>query len=172
VLGDSNDGIRIENQQGWSSPFGSVNWNGNTYYNTGFAFPTRAGEWPSTGVSFAAWKSSHSGFDTTSTWRDGTPPDSVVVRANRYEPTRATIVAHTYSGASTIAVDPSAVLARGQRYEVRNAFNYGAGAIASGTWNGGTISLTTSTTLATPLGAAQSMAEPDPNTTVYVLFAV
>ena len=55
---------------------------------------------------------------------------------------------------------------------MRNAFNYGAGPIASGTWNGGTISLSTSTTLASPLGASQRMAEPDPNTTVYVIFAV
>jgi hypothetical protein len=172
LLGYSGDGVRIENQEGWSSPFDSANWNGNQYYNTGFAWPARAGDWPATGVNFAAWKAAHPGFDTTSTWRDGTPPDSVVVRANRYEPTRATVIAHTYSGASTIAVDPSAVLARGQRYEVRNAFNYGAGAIASGTWNGGTISLTTSTTLASPLGASQAMSEPDPNTTVYVLFAV
>jgi hypothetical protein len=170
IWGSSSDGVRFENPEG-TAPSANTTWNGNTYYGTGFAFPTSPGAWPCCGVSFSAWKSAHPGWDTTATWNSGGAPNTVDVRANRYEAGRGMIVAHVVNGATTVQANPSAVLAPGARYEVRNAYNPTAAPVARGTWNGGSISLPSIMTPATPIGMAADT-NPNPRTAVYLLYTV
>jgi len=60
----------------------------------------------------------------------------VIIRPNQYEPGRAHIVVYNWDMADTVAADVSKVLANGDRYEVRNAQNYFAGPVLSGTYGG------------------------------------
>jgi hypothetical protein len=171
VYGIRNEGLRIENDEGLP-PSSNVTWNGNRYYNGLFAYPTRAGDWPCCGVSFATWRADHPGWDTTGTWQDGAPPDSVVVRSNRYEAGRGMVVAHVATGVATVSVDPTAILSRGARYEVVNALDPDGAVVASGTWNGGTVSLPTRLTPVAPLGASSADTNPSPGTVVYLVRTV
>ena len=67
----------------------------------------------------------------------------VFVRPNQYEPGRANIVVFDWSGSPTVNVDVSNVLTVGQSYVVQDVQNFYGPPVASGTYNGGTISLPT-----------------------------
>jgi hypothetical protein len=170
VVGDGNDGLRFENDEG-ADPADQATWDDNTYVGVGFAYPTRPGEWPCCGVDFDTWRAAHPGWDGASTWSTGPPDDVVDVRPDRYDDGRATIVAHTWSGAATIAVDPSGVLERGERYEVRSALDPLAEPLASGTWEGGEIELPTDLPVAAPLGDLP-IDRLDPSVAIYLLRSI
>ena len=65
----------------------------------------------------------------------------VIVRPNAYEPGRAHVTVHNWDGASSVAVNLSSVLPFGALYEVRNAQNVFGSPVASGTYNGGPVTL-------------------------------
>jgi hypothetical protein len=65
----------------------------------------------------------------------------VLVQPNRYEPGRANIIVYNWERRSGMAVDVSAVLQPGQRYEVRDVQDYFGQPVASGTYAGGTIEI-------------------------------
>jgi hypothetical protein len=167
VVGDGNDGLRFENDDG-TDPADDVTWDGNHYVGVGFAYPTRPGDWPCCGVDFDMWRTDHPGWDSSSTWSAGPPDDVVEVRPDRFEPGWATIVAHTWSGVDTIDVDLSAVLDDGDRYEVRSALDPRADPVATGTWDGETIELPTDPPVAPPLGDLDVGAL-DPDVAIYVV---
>jgi hypothetical protein len=170
MYGHTNDGVRFENSAG-VAPSSNATWNGNTYYRLGFAYPTSPGEWPCCGQSFGTWRNQHPGWDTTSSWSSGAPSNSLTINPNQYEAGRATVVAHTYNGASTVSVNPSSFLASGARYVVINAFNPTAAPVASGTYSGGSISLPTSLSTASPIGMPVD-SNPTPITSIYVIRTV
>jgi hypothetical protein len=77
----------------------------------------------------------------------------VFVRPNQYEPGRANITIYNWDLNPTISVDLSSVLATGSRYEIRNAQDFFALPVQSGTYSGGTVSLPmTGLTTASPVG--------------------
>jgi hypothetical protein len=79
----------------------------------------------------------------------------VFLRPNLYEPGRANITIYNWDLAPTVSVDLSSVLPIGSRYEIRNAQNFFAPPVQSGTYSGGTVSLPmTGLTSASPVGHA------------------
>src|SRR6185503_10835654 len=78
----------------------------------------------------------------------------VFVRANKYEAGRANVTVYNWTGASTVDVDLSGVLAAGASYEVRNAQDFYGAPVASGTYQGGTVRLPMNLSVATPVGKA------------------
>jgi hypothetical protein len=86
-----------------------------------------------------------------------TKPAGVVVRmrANEYEPGRATLTIYNWDKQSEVSVTPSdAGLAAGDRFEVRDAQNYFGPPVAAGIYKGGSISVPmTSRGVAAPVGA-------------------
>jgi hypothetical protein len=84
-----------------------------------------------------------------------THPGSTVafVRPNAYEAGRATIVAYAGSGAPFVPADVSGVLAAGQGWELRNARDFYAPPVASGTYDGKPIRVPMrDLTVASPVG--------------------
>jgi hypothetical protein len=75
------------------------------------------------------------------------------VRASAYEAGRANIAVYNWAGQSSVSVDVSAILGSGDGYEVRNAQDFFGAPVASGTYNGGSISLPMNNlSVATPYG--------------------
>ena len=75
------------------------------------------------------------------------------IRPNVYEPGRANITVFNWDLASTVNVDLSSVLQPGSQYEIRNAQNYFAAPVATGTYTGGTVSIPmTDLSVASPVG--------------------
>jgi hypothetical protein len=70
---------------------------------------------------------------------------SVTVRPNAYERGRGHVVVYNWSKAGSVSVDLSKVLASGQRYTVHNVCNLSGNPVASGTYSGGSVSLSMAT---------------------------
>jgi hypothetical protein len=86
------------------------------------------------------------GFTTSSyplnAYATGKPAESkVFVRINKYEAGRATITVFNWQHAATVSVDLGSFLAAGTAYEVRDAQNFYGAPVASGTYQGGAVSL-------------------------------
>jgi hypothetical protein len=70
---------------------------------------------------------------------------------NTYESGRAMVVVYNWENLDSVAVDFSSFLSNGDTYEIRDAQNYYGTLIGSGTYTGGTVNIsTTSTAIATP----------------------
>jgi len=65
----------------------------------------------------------------------------VFVRPNAYERGRANIVIYNWSGESAVSVNLGSVLQSGDRYQVRNVQNLQGAPVASGTYDGGSVSI-------------------------------
>ncbi|HUJ10079.1 MAG TPA: hypothetical protein VL171_08640 [Verrucomicrobiae bacterium] len=106
-----------------------------------------------TQYTFTNWKAS-TGFDTHSSYvQNVLPPNKVVVNPNAYEPKRANIIVYNWDNSDNVSVDVSSVLSPGDTYEVRNAQDYFASPVLTGTYNGSPLSLpTTNLTVAIPNG--------------------
>lgn len=68
-------------------------------------------------------------------------PAKIIVRPNAYEPGRANIIVYNWTGGGTVSVNLAGVLTAGDRYEVRNVQDLFGAAVASGTYGGGSITL-------------------------------
>jgi hypothetical protein len=97
---------------------------------------------------------------TSNTYLSGWPttrPDDIFVRRNKYESNRANIVAFNWDETPTITVNPNAngnVLNNGDTYVVKDGLNYWGANVASGTYNGGNITIPmTGLIPAVPIGA-------------------
>lgn len=110
---------------------------------------------------FAGWRAA-TGFDAHSRFFQSVrPPDKVFVNVNAYEPKRANIIIYNWSRAGNVAVDVSRVLSVGDEYEVRNAQDYFAAPVLSGTYTGGLLGLPmTNLTVAIPHGWTDTNAVP------------
>jgi hypothetical protein len=113
------------------SGIGSYNWSGNSYYKSS----------PPSGAD--------GGSPVSGSYPTGV---RVVVRPNKYEQGRAHIIVMNFDKASTVNVDLSGTgLTSGQSYEIRDAQNFWGGAVATGTYNGGSISLPMNLSAVTPM---------------------
>jgi hypothetical protein len=109
-----------------------VEWNTNTYFKGG-----RFTENGST-MDFPAWRAS-TARDGASSWSAAGAPNAVFVEPNRYEAGRALLTIYNWEGHFSLGVDVSSVLRPGDIYVVRNAQNFTAAPVASGTYLGGKI---------------------------------
>jgi hypothetical protein len=92
-------------------------------------------------MDFASWKES-TGFDGGSSYTEGLPDSAhAFVRPNRYESGRANIVVYNWPQHSSVAVDVSDVLNEGDSYEVHHVYDLFGEPVASGTYDGSSISL-------------------------------
>jgi hypothetical protein len=77
----------------------------------------------------------------------------VVVRPNAYQPGRAHIIVYNWDSSPTVDVDLTTVLSPGATFEVRNAQDWSAPPVASGTYAGGSVTLPmTGLSTAQPVG--------------------
>jgi len=67
------------------------------------------------------------------------PRPRVFVRPNRYEPGRAHVVVYNWNQQPSVKVDLSAVLTRGQSYEMRNVQDLFGPPVARGTYDGDSV---------------------------------
>ena len=131
------------------------NWNQNTYF--GAAGRNVFGISGSSLMQFPTWKTA-TGYDASSTATSVAMPDTVIVRPNSYQPGRANVIVYSFSGSPTATIDLSSTgLVNGQTFTIRNAQNYYGPAVAAGTFNASspTISVALSgaaAAVATPLG--------------------
>jgi len=70
-----------------------------------------------------------------------TTPDRIFVQPNAYEPGRANITVYNWSHVTWVSVDVSSILKIGDAYEVRNAQNFFAAPVKTGTYGGGVITI-------------------------------
>jgi len=70
-----------------------------------------------------------------------TPTDGVFVRPDRYEKGRAIVTVFNAGRKASVAANLASVLAKGERYEVRNAQNFYGAPIAAGVFDGGAVVL-------------------------------
>ena len=118
---------------------GSYSWTGNDYYRTATAqaWRTSAGS----ALPLADWKTA-TGLGANDQAPAATPgATKVFVKPNKYEQGRALVVVYNWGSQGSVNVNLSNVLRSGQRYEVRNVQNMFGAAVASGTFNGGSISV-------------------------------
>ena len=126
-------------------------WSGNTQVASSTA---QAWSHGGTRYTWSNWKTK-SGLGSTDRLVSSMSTPNVIVRPNRYEAGRANIVVVNWSGAGSVSADVSGVLRVGDAYEVRDAHNFYGPAVATGTYGGGSISLSlASRTPAAPIGGA------------------
>jgi hypothetical protein len=146
----------------------SVSWNNNTYWNQ---ITGAVGYYPAAGSSsrtFTQWKSDTT-FDAASTQTVGASANWVLIRPNIYEAGRANIIVYNWTGATSIDVNLSGVLASGDAFSVYAAESYGS-PVLTGTYTGGTIAIPmTAATVAQPVGWTTTIATLRPRFGVFVI---
>lgn len=110
-------------------------WSGNTFYRDPGA---RAWRYQGTPYDLASWERA-AGVPGTGTAASLPTTAEVFVRPNRYEPGRGFIVIYNWGHAAAVAVDLSAVLAGGARYEIRPVEDLFGPPIVRGTYGGGSV---------------------------------
>jgi hypothetical protein len=133
VIGGSADMVSLLNAPG------TFTWGNNTYYRNAAAqaWRTQTGS----ALPLSDWKSA-TGLGASDQAPAATPgATKVFVRANKYEPGRALVVVYNWGSQSSVDVNLAGVLRSGQQYEVRNVQDMFGRPVASGTFNGSTISL-------------------------------
>ena len=101
------------------------------------------------------------GLDANSTINQcGVRPTGVQVsiRPNAYDSNRTHVIINNYSKSATVNIDLSSVLHAGDSFEIRNAQDYYGPLVASGTYQGGPISIPMAgLTIAQPIGWSGAM---------------
>jgi hypothetical protein len=146
----------------------SYTWDNNTYYGDS----TSSKHFVSGGsaYAFAGWKSL-SLLDGASTFAAGLPmSNKVVVRQNAYDAKRANIIVYNWDLSNTVNADVSGILQVGDAYEVRNAQDYYATPVLTGTYNGSALVLPQNgLTVELPWGQTVGPAPTGPRFNCYVL---
>ncbi|HEY9517483.1 MAG TPA: Ig-like domain-containing protein, partial [Gemmatimonadaceae bacterium] len=103
---------------------------------------------------------------------DGAMPSQtrVVVQPSKYEKGRANVIIYNWGHQGAVSVDLSKVLSSGDSYEVRNAQNFYASPVASGTYGGGSVSIPI--TSITPPASISSKGKPVPTGTEFNAYVV
>jgi hypothetical protein len=93
-------------------------------------------------LGFATWQAEN-GIDANSSFSAGPPTGVwVSVRPNLYEPGRANVVVYNWDLRPTVQVDLSAAGVKpGDTFEIRDGENWFGPAVASGTYEGGTVAI-------------------------------
>jgi uncharacterized protein YjdB len=115
-----------------------ITWGTNLYYRDPAA---AAWGFANTSYGFAAWQTASRLGATDQAQAAAPSATQVFVRPNAYEAGRAHIIVYNWSRQGSVAVDVSAVLKPGDRYEVRNVQDLFGVPVASGTYQGGSIVL-------------------------------
>ncbi|MFL5580579.1 MAG: right-handed parallel beta-helix repeat-containing protein, partial [Gemmatimonadaceae bacterium] len=111
-------------------------WAGNVYYRDPAA---RAWNWNGKLYDFEGFRAA-TGLGATDRAIAELPTEPMIlVRPNRYEAGRAHIAVVNWGRAASVAVDVSAVLLQGDRWELRNVQDVFGPPVASGTYGGGPI---------------------------------
>jgi hypothetical protein len=164
VIAPQNSEPAIELRQNLTKTTGL--WNGNYYSrsSSGEKFRTNSKD-----CSFAAWKNL-TGHDVDSSCNAGLTGTKVFVRPNRYEPGRANIVIYDWDKAESVNVDVHTVMNTGAAYEVRNAQDFFAPPILSGTFDGRPLQLPMKgLTVAKPMAALRTPEPTGPTFNAFVL---
>ncbi|HEY5914233.1 MAG TPA: right-handed parallel beta-helix repeat-containing protein [Verrucomicrobiae bacterium] len=145
----------------------NARWERNTYVSTPAGNQMLL---DSTPYSFSAWQQA-TGFDRESTFvMGGLRGTRVFVRPNQYEPGRANIIVYNWDGLDNVAVDVSSVVSPGATFEVRNAQEFLAAPLLSGTYDGQLLLLPmTNLTAAVPNGPLTAPVPAGPTFNVFVL---
>lgn len=103
----------------------TVIWDNNTYYalpgSQVQSFMIKDSEGTISYLTFAEWQAA-TGFDTNSTYIEGTPPDTVTLIDNQYDNDRALIAIQNWSAVDSVSVDLSSLpLTIGRQYRLRCA---------------------------------------------------
>jgi uncharacterized protein YjdB len=113
-------------------------WTGNTHYRDPAA---RAWGYRGSDLTFADWTQT-TGLSASDQVFPATPTVPViVVRANKYERGRGNIAVINWGRQASVLVDLSAVLAVGQRFEIRNVQDFWGTPVVSGVFGGGSVSI-------------------------------
>src|SRR5262249_7195473 len=86
----------------------------------------------------------------------------LLVRPNLYSPGRGHVAIYNWDHLNSVSVDASTILNIGDNYEIRHAMNFRGGAVASGTYAGGTISFPMTGLAAEPPAGASAPSVPSP----------
>lgn len=122
-------------------------------------------------LSFAAWQAA--GYDAGSTYADGAPTTNwVYVTPDRYETKRGGITIYNWTNASSVAVDVSGILAPGDPYVVQDVENFFGPAVASGTYQGGTINIPMTGLVRAPVIGLATALQPPHTAPAYGMFEV
>jgi hypothetical protein len=145
----------------------TAQWNSNYYTRSPNGERFRAG---SKNSSFADWKK-NAGYDSDSSCSAGQLSGTkVFVRPNRYEPGRANIAIYNWDNSDTVMVDIRNVLDVGAAYEVRNAQDFFATPVLTGTFDGQPLKLPmTGLSVAKPMADLRTPAPTGPTFNVFVL---
>jgi hypothetical protein len=146
IMGDWTNAVVQNNTVGGPSemvdlrdaPIGH-SWSGNRYYRsaTAAAWRTVAG----TALPLDGWKTATGLGSTDQSVAAAPSATQIIVRANKYEAGRALVVVYNWGQQSSVTVNLAGVLASGSRFEVRNVQDMYGTPVASGTYNGGSITL-------------------------------
>ena len=140
-------------------------WDDNRYFGVG-SFSYEGAK-----QTFEEWKAS-SGFDKSSKHSPRKPQEPwVFVRPNRYEAKRANVVVYNWPKEESVEIDLSAVLAVGDRFLVRDAFNYFAEPAEALVYDGKPVPVTmTGRTMVKPIGETPYVpTHPGPEFGVFVI---
>lgn len=135
---------------------------GATFYVTGAGAPTR--------FTFPQWRSFTS-YDATGSYSQGMPLRQIsIVRHNKYEPDRAFITVWNFPLQASATVDPSPILAAGDRYTIHHVFDLWGPPVASGVYRGSPLTLPLAThTPPVPIGLSTAPPSPGHIFNVFVL---
>ena len=148
--------------------FAGKTWDNNTYWQdaegdapTSFgtvqAAPIGGQEW-----TFANWKAT-TGYDAHSTFTATLPTGQrITVNPSAFTPGRAHVAVFNWSGATTATLDLSGVLTVGHTYQILNACDFYGPPVQTGTYAGGTLTVTLPATV-TPVAAVGGSTNPAPN---------
>jgi hypothetical protein len=125
-------------QTGGTALFFGYAWSGNRYYRDPGA---KAWEHEGEAFSFADWRAQTSLGDGDQAMATMPVAPHIVVRPNRYEAGRGHVVVYNWTRAASVTVDLSAVLAAGDRYEIRNVQDFFGSPVAAGTYGGGSVTV-------------------------------
>jgi hypothetical protein len=116
-------------------PVSGYEWNNNRYFGSGtFSYCGKRTNWDE-------WRSS-TGFDGRSQFQAGRPTGVwTFVRPNKYEPGRANIVIYNWDRKPSVAVSLAGAIARGARFQIRDAQNFFGPPVKMGTYTGSLVEI-------------------------------
>ena len=154
-----NPALDLELVAGQAMPTGT--WSDNTYDISGSGSPFITSNGTSgTSYTFSLWQQALK-LDIGSTFTT-TPPtsDVVVVQPDTYEAGRANVIVYNWANQGAVSVNLSQVLKSGDRFEVRNAQNFYAAPVVTGTYEGGTITIPITSVTPAPTISGRGKAVP------------
>ncbi|MEK9156485.1 MAG: hypothetical protein AAB360_04320, partial [Patescibacteria group bacterium] len=160
-----------------TSPPPPYTWDNNTYYDgSDTAFKLYDINGTKVSYDFDGWKAA-SGLDTNSTYSSSSPTGLwKFVRPNAYDSQRANVVVYNWDNLDTTTLSSSDLSGTGisnnDAYEIRDVQNYFGDPIATGRYNGSSISLPlpdTNGTAAQPIGGTTTVSHTSKEFNSYVL---